>query len=65
MEVDQADVWSTRIRPEMVLYHISGVAKVELCGDQVFEEDIMKPFTQKFKFGAMHEGDFKCFCLEY
>ena len=30
------------------------------CGDQVFEEDIMKPLTQKFKFGAMHEGDFKC-----
>ena len=54
MEVDQADVWYTRIRPEMVLYHISGVAKVGLCGDQVFEEDIMKPFTQKFKFGAMH-----------
>ena len=35
------------------------VDDVFTCGNEDFEEDIMKPLTEKFKFGAFHTGDFK------
>ena len=35
------------------------VDDVFTCGNEIFEEDIMKPLTEQFKFGAFHAGDFK------
>ena len=54
--------------PAFFYYHKDGVLAgiattwvddVFSCGNEAFQEEVMQPLTEHFKFGAFHSGDFK------